>query len=75
MTYIIEHEKMPYHLPILPFVLLKHQIILQKKELQPQVEFDDNGNALVSQLPQEVIDSIVCGSTTVERKMVLAMAN
>ena len=60
----IEHYHMPYHLPNLPLPLLKHQVHLEKRELQPNLEFDADGNALVNNLPQEVIDSIVAGQPT-----------
>ena len=55
----IEHEHMRYHLPTLPLPLLKHQVNLQKKKLQPNLKFDADGNAFVNRILQEVIDSFV----------------
>ena len=71
----IEHEKMPYHIPTLPFPLLKHLVIVHKKELQPQVDFDEDGNAFVSQLSQETIDSIVTKREVWFRKWTIDKTN
>ena len=58
-SHSIAYNKMPYHLPTLLFPLLKHQVNVKKKELAPNLKFDNDGNCLVNNLLQEFLDAII----------------